>query len=176
IPLRTMPRFAEKVQRVLDGDTTITGNLRPLGSAPPSQRPQPWKYDDGKDRDDYQQFFTILESGWPVLCMVGCKYAEYDSVTSLETEWRLAGTWPEPSQNAKGRPRILPLRPVLFPFALNTLVYGTFTWLMIFGPFVIRRSFRIKRGKCPRCAYILLGTKHDACPECGLRSSVSDPQ
>ncbi len=46
-----------------------------------------------------------------------------------------------------------PFRPVWLGLAVNTLFYATFLWLLIPGPFVLRRFIRVKRGLCPACAY-----------------------
>ena len=57
-------------------------------------------------------------------------------------------------------------------FALNTLLYAAVLWLLIPGPFVLRRFIRVKRGLCPACAYDLRYGEHDACPECGRLPSA----
>ena len=65
----------------------------------------------------------------------------------------------------------LPLRPIWPGFAVNTLFYATILWLLIPGPFVLRRLIRRKRGRCPKCGYDLRGQPPEAgaggCPECG---------
>ena len=61
--------------------------------------------------------------------------------------------------------RILPTR-LLFPgFALNTLFYATLLWLLIPGPFTLRRFLRVRRGLCPKCAYPVGDS--GVCSECG---------
>ena len=76
-----------------------------------------------------------------------------------------------PLGNLKGLPRkgelfVLPLA-IWFPgFAINTLFYGTILWLLILGPFVLRRFVRLRRGRCPACGYDLR-VSTGACPECG---------
>ncbi len=68
--------------------------------------------------------------------------------------------------------RALPLRPILFGFAINTFFYAAILWLLMLGPFalrrLIRRQIRRRRGLCPACAYDLRHAEHEACPECGL--------
>lgn len=66
-------------------------------------------------------------------------------------------------------PRVLPLYPIWTGFIVNTIFYASLLWLLIPGPFVLRRLIRIKRGLCETCAYDLRGVEHDACPECGRK-------
>ena len=62
-----------------------------------------------------------------------------------------------------------PLRPIVPGFLLNTLFYAAVLWLLIPGPFTLRRFIRVKRGLCPKCAYPV--GESDACSECGKRLS-----
>ena len=64
-------------------------------------------------------------------------------------------------------PRALPLRPIWLGFTINTLFYAAVLWLLIPGPFALRRLIRRKRGFCPDCGYDLRHADHDTCPECG---------
>ncbi len=61
--------------------------------------------------------------------------------------------------------RILPLRPIWSGFAANTLFYAVVLWLLICGPFALRRFIRVRRGLCPACAYPR--GESDVCSECG---------
>ncbi len=61
--------------------------------------------------------------------------------------------------------RVLPLRPIWSGFAVNTTFYDAFLWLLICGPFVLRRFIRVRRGLCPACAYPI--GESDVCSECG---------
>ena len=51
--------------------------------------------------------------------------------------------------------------------AINTLFYAAILWLLILGPFALRRLIRQRRGVCPACGYDLRHGEHKACPECG---------
>ncbi len=62
----------------------------------------------------------------------------------------------------------LPIRPFWPAFAPNTLFYATLLWLVILGPFALRRLIRQRRGLCPACGYDLRHGEHEACPECGV--------
>jgi len=73
-----------------------------------------------------------------------------------------------PPRWAKTRFGFVPLRPIWPGFALNTLFYAAVLWLLIPGPFVLRRFIRVKRGRCPACAYPM--GQSDVCSECGKPS------
>ena len=78
-------------------------------------------------------------------------------------EWR-DGAWRLPRW-ARTRVGFVPLRPVWPNFAVNTLFYAAILWLLIPGPFVLRRFIRVRRGLCPACAYPR--GESDVCSECG---------
>ena len=59
----------------------------------------------------------------------------------------------------------LPLRPLWPGFAVNTLFYAAVLWLLIPGPFVLRRLIRMKRGRCVKCGYPM--GESGVCSECG---------
>ncbi len=63
--------------------------------------------------------------------------------------------------------RVLPLRPIRPGFAVNTFFYAAILWLLIPGPFALRRFLRVRRGLCVACGYDLGHAQHDTCPECG---------
>ncbi len=60
---------------------------------------------------------------------------------------------------------MFPLRPLWPGFAVNTLFYAAVLWLLILGPFALRRFIRVKRGLCPKCAYPM--GELAVCSECG---------
>ncbi len=59
----------------------------------------------------------------------------------------------------------LPLRPEWPGFAINTIFYAAILWLLIPGPFALRRFLRVRRGLCPKCAYPM--GESSVCTECG---------
>ncbi len=61
--------------------------------------------------------------------------------------------------------RVIAAGPIWPGFAVNTLFYATFLWLLICGPFAFRRVIRVRRGLCPACAYPR--GESDVCSECG---------
>ncbi len=60
---------------------------------------------------------------------------------------------------------VLPFHPIWPGFAFNTVFYAAFLWLLICGPFALRRLVRVRRGLCPACAYPR--GESDVCSECG---------
>ncbi len=59
----------------------------------------------------------------------------------------------------------LPIRPVWPGFAINAIFYAAILWLLIPGPFALRRLLRVRRGLCPKCAYPM--GESSVCTECG---------
>ena len=59
----------------------------------------------------------------------------------------------------------LPVHPVWPGFAVNTLFYAVVLWLLICGPFALRRFNRARRGLCPACGYPR--GESEGCSECG---------
>ena len=67
----------------------------------------------------------------------------------------------------------LPIRPIPGGFVTNTLFYAAILWLVIPGPFALRRHLRRKRGLCVPCGYDLRGNPLDGCPECGWQREAA---
>ncbi len=61
--------------------------------------------------------------------------------------------------------RVLPLGMIWPGFAINTLFYAAILWLVIPGPFILRRLIRHWRGLCPKCGYPM--GESSICTECG---------
>ncbi len=60
---------------------------------------------------------------------------------------------------------MIPYAPIWPGFAVNTILYAAILWLLICGPFALRRFIRVKRGLCPACAYPM--GESAVCSECG---------
>ena len=87
----------------------------------------------------------IIEMGWPARCI---------AQTHFRRSWWVPP--PSPVQNH---------RPIWGGFIVNTAFYAVVLWLLIPGPFAIRRFIRTKRGLCPKCAYPV--GESAVCTECG---------
>ncbi len=102
---------------------------------------------------------STIEAGFPLAC-VGGEYGRWvgDYYTRFLIGWELSERWPKPL-------RPFPSRPLWFGITVNTLFYAAILWLLIGGPFVLRRLIRLKRDLCPACAYPR--GEADVCSECG---------
>lgn len=70
-------------------------------------------------------------------------------------------------------PAQIPLKP-LPGFALDTVVYGLFFWMLYYASTQARRQFRIARNRCIKCNYSRAGlSAAAACPECGASAPSS---
>ncbi len=118
----------------------------------PSIKRQVSKTDDGSPVV-LLKYNSVATAGWPL------NWGSYEFSFSMPAASPGGGiSWP----NA------LPLCPVWPRFAVNTLFYAAILWLLIPGPFALRRLIRRRRGLCPACGYDLRHGEHEACPECGV--------
>ncbi len=114
----------------------------------------------------------VFAWGWPLLSL-WCEHEVVD-IHSLTPPriYRVHGgieTSLEPIKLYYGTyARVLPLRPIWPGFAVNAIFYAAILWLLIPGPFALRRLVRRRRGLCPACGYDLRHGEHEACPECGV--------
>jgi hypothetical protein len=105
----------------------------------------------------------MFNSGRPLRSFGGLDYGDQGGVVDRSTLWSiLPHRTAIPMQAAR-----IPLYPRWPGFAVNTLFYATILWLVIPGPFVLRRLVRRRRGRCPQCGYDLRHALSAGCPECG---------
>ncbi len=104
---------------------------------------------------------THYAAGWPLCCLHGAWLGRDQFVSAMA-----APEWLHPTKYIFDA-RALPLGPIWPGFAVNTIFYAAIMWLVMPGPFVLRRHIRRKRGLFLACGYDLRHADHDACPECG---------
>ncbi len=118
---------------------------------------------------------TLFRAGLPVRSLTGHISERWTLPATTSPTGRqpatYSGLWSLPRRIGPGLPHV-PLIPVWPGFAVNTLFYAAVLWLLIPGPFALRRLIRLKHGLCPACAYDLRHGEHDACPECGRLPSA----
>lgn len=61
----------------------------------------------------------------------------------------------------------LPLLPIWPGLAINTATWGVAWAIGLTSASLLRRGWRRRRGRCPKCAYELKGHFSAGCPECG---------
>ena len=102
--------------------------------------------------------------GWPSLTL-SCAYTSVVAVPGFSVVDGIeVKAHPDPNR-ATIRSISLPLRPIWPGFAINTIFYAAILWLLIPGPFALRRFLRVRRGLCLKCAYPMGGSA--VCSECG---------
>ena len=115
-------------------------------------------------------------SGWPLRALQGElwiieleRYLDNPMPPRWFVESRFAIANVRVFNSYKGRMlkdnRLLAYLPVWPGFAVNTFFYAGFVWLLILGPFALRRLIRQTRGLCTRCAYPI--GESFVCSECG---------
>ncbi len=119
------------------------------------------------DTGEFHSYFADAR-GWPLLSMWSGLMFSYTPNGRTPNTANL-GIALDPALSTRWgdhrHVRLLPLRPLLLGFSVNTLLYATLLWLLIPGPFALRRFVRVKRGLCPACAYPR--GESDVCSECG---------
>jgi hypothetical protein len=135
----------------------------------------PWNDDPAVTRVQRSAVFAYA-SGWPMLAVAGAQLDSRDPGVSTFNSWVvLTPSWaiecPNAMLNAQAcvTTAVLPLRPVLPGFAVNTAIF-TLSWAIpIFFAPLARRVNRRRRNHCTNCNYDLrnLPGTTDKCPECG---------
>lgn len=69
--------------------------------------------------------------------------------------------------NRSIQPTGIPLMPLWSGFLADSALFGATWFVMLFGPGMVRRGIRRRRGCCPMCAYDLRRNLDAGCPECG---------
>jgi hypothetical protein len=70
---------------------------------------------------------------------------------------------------------LLPTHPIWSGLVADTALYTVIWFGVLVLPAFIRRSRRIRRGRCPECGYDRSGDFSMFCPECGLAGESDAP-
>jgi hypothetical protein len=111
------------------------------------------------------KIFAPIQAGWPTPSL--CRYFWIDMPgVSRPSNLTIGLAAPALPRWSGGRTSVrLPIRPLWPGFAINTVFYAGLLWLLFAAPFALRRRRRIKRGRCPACAYPV--GPSEVCTECG---------
>lgn len=115
----------------------------------------------------------VIASGWPLSALgVWSDTQFFNRPTGVvQGPNRVTGAWLFRGTELSKDPTVLPVRPFALGFIVNTLVFGSASWLLAAGSSALRevcRSRASRRGRCPRCDYDRSGTPAaSVCPECG---------
>ncbi len=155
------------VEMVGDGGGFPDGPCRPLVPAW-----APFVAPDDEPPTKASHAWLTSSRGWPMCSVAGALHltnrrGPRGLVTDIDMFWAISldeGRVANPRSHWKLR--LLPFRPSAAGFAVNTLFYAAVLWLLIPGPFVLRRVVRRRRGLCVKCGYPVGET--DVCSECGM--------
>jgi hypothetical protein len=105
----------------------------------------------------------IHVNGWPMDSIIGARH-------NMITGRHFACALPAPSSLGlvvveSPDAKLLPLRPIWPGFAINTIFYAAILAILFYGPGKVRRFVRVRRGRCPACAYPVGSSP--VCTECG---------
>jgi hypothetical protein len=126
----------------------------------------------GRGERDLESEATDDARGWPWLAF----WCELDHGRKPGTACSVKGGIQLPTKGrGVGDVRCIPLRPLWDGVVLNTLVYSAAWGALLIGVPAGRRTIRRSRGRCPRCAYDLLGEFTAGCPECGWNKDPKLP-
>jgi hypothetical protein len=129
-----------------------------------------WTFQPKINNIERGDLYQVVEArGWPSLSMK-CSYQEIRQTDIGNTAISvLGGVMPKSligSFNI-GQELIVPVLPLWPSFAINTIFYAAMLWLLWIAPGPIRRFIRIKRHRCPACAYQIAPGTGPVCSECG---------
>jgi hypothetical protein len=114
----------------------------------------------------------IYAVGWPMRSARSL-WRLNEKSSEVQGAWRLSWNSDRRLYRYRSSLRVnvleLPYLPLWRGLTLNSIFFGALLWLLWFGPGMLRRGSRRRRGLCVRCGYDLRG-RGDAralCPECG---------
>ncbi len=107
---------------------------------------------------------TMCAFGWPFRSTCWRRFDELGSAGSTHEVSEFAGAVTIPIATAGLQPNFvekgirLPLALIWPGLAFNTAFYGGILWILCFGPGIVRRGCRRRRGQCVKCGYDLRGS------------------
>jgi hypothetical protein len=105
----------------------------------------------------------VLQSGWPVASLQAeCWIGRPGSATRSNVGNHCFQCILVERRTGQ---KLLPLRPIVIGFAVDSLFYSAGIWILTFVGQTVNRTQRIKRGLCAKCAYPV--GENDVCTECG---------
>ncbi len=114
---------------------------------------------------------TVTYAGWPIHSLWGSTWFRTDAPATRDeiVEYHHHAAMLVGSNHTLTSlmmdQSLVPFAPLWPGFALNSVFYATFLWLLVPGPFALRRFIRRKRGQCPACGYPVGDSA--VCSECG---------
>ncbi|MCI0351764.1 MAG: hypothetical protein L0Z53_20280, partial [Acidobacteriales bacterium] len=149
------------------GSPGRTGD-RAVPTFPLEANPPPWSLIDWTvppPADRNLMFVVVVEDarGWPLLSQSSISRITFSAQPTLSSQWGVALDGYRTLDEWKVR--VLPFRPIWHGFAMNTLFYGSITFLALNGYLALRRAHRVRRRLCAECAYPV--GLSPVCSECG---------
>lgn len=111
--------------------------------------------------------WSARAAGWPMLCLCSRTTTTIDGRTRTRGAIRVVATSAYKNPLRDREAGMLPLLPAWPGLAVNSALYGSAWWLLLFAPGAFRRFRRRSRGCCVACGYDLRGDYTAGCPECG---------
>ena len=103
-------------------------------------------------------------AGWPAKTFWGYDGLASEAIQRWPQQHRVIESWAS-GLRVRRVDRWIPYLPLWPGFTVNTAFYAVVLYLLIPGPFVLRRFIRRRCGLCPKCAYPV--GESVVCTECG---------
>lgn len=119
------------------------------------------------------EWFTAEALGWPARAL-GSTFASkvtesLTTVVTIEHGIQIDKTPAGFDVGVANDLRLLPTQVIWSGFLLNWIFYAFVLFGLMALPGAVKRTHRLRRGRCPDCGYDLRGAFNAGCPECGWR-------
>lgn len=127
-------------------------------------------------------YIAVIARGWPMQCLYSIEFIDHTVRGQgprgefIDQGAIIIPALDRPNSGyAPMKAIALPYLPIWRGFIVNSLMYAFavslpyLTWLVVRR---FKRANRIRRGRCPRCAYDLRGNFAAGCTECGWRRDM----